>query len=440
MINARLYRAALVPFVIALAIAAFSLGARPLPLTSTLAPEAFEGTRALSQLQSLAARFPERRAGSSGDQALAAEVQHLLEGLGGTAGGGFSVHVRHLEGQTVDGERPLTTVIAQRPGSTDATPVLIVAHRDAAARGSVAELSGTAVLLELARVFATRETKRTIILASTSGGSGGDAGAAELARALPSPLDAAIVIGDVAGARVRKPMVVPFSDGLGSAPLQLQRTVSDAITQETGVDPGAPSALGQLAHLAFPMAAGEQGVLEAAGVPSVLVQASGEVGPSPTEPVSVERIEGLGRAVLGSVDALDGAPDISSAPQTGLVLARKTLPPWALRLLIGTLLLAPLIAVADGLARARRRRMPAGRWVLWTLTCALPFLCCAVFAYLLGAAWRGRRPHRAGAGERDGARRDGRRRAGGGDPHLPARVAAVGDAAAPAALGNASRP
>jgi hypothetical protein len=29
--------------------------------------------------------------------------------------------------------------------------------------------------------------------------------------------------------------------------------------------------------------------------------------------------------------------------------------------------------------------MPVGRWVLWTLTCALPFLSCALFAYLLGA-------------------------------------------------------
>ena len=44
----------------------------------------------------------------------------------------------------------------------------------------MAELSGTAALLELARVFAARETKRTIVLVSTSGGSGGDAGAAQL--------------------------------------------------------------------------------------------------------------------------------------------------------------------------------------------------------------------------------------------------------------------
>ena len=56
---------------------------------------------------------------------------------------------------------------------------MILAHRDASARGAEAELSGTAALLELARVFAARETQRTIVLVSTSGGSGGDAGAAD---------------------------------------------------------------------------------------------------------------------------------------------------------------------------------------------------------------------------------------------------------------------
>ena len=108
-------------------------------------------------------------------------MAQALEGLGGTAGGGFSVHTYTITGQTIAGERALRTVVAQRPGSTSATPIMILAHRDAAGVGgssSEAELSGTAALLELARVFATRATKRTIVLVSTSGGSGGDAAAA----------------------------------------------------------------------------------------------------------------------------------------------------------------------------------------------------------------------------------------------------------------------
>jgi Peptidase family M28 len=399
MLNGRLYRAAFVPFLFVLAIAAFSLGARPAPLTSTLAPDAFEGAPAFAELKTLAARFPQRRPGGSGDDGLAGYVTRTLEGLGAAAGGGFSVHGFRFQAQTIDGERTLTNVIALRPGSTSAAPILILAHRDAAAGGARAELSGTAALLELARVFAARETKRTIILASTSGGSGGAAGAAQLESEISQvqgaagestggrPLDAAIVLGDVAGTSTRRPLVVPFSDGVGSAPLQLQRTVAAAIAQEVVNNPGAPSALAQLAHLVFPMALGEQAVLNAAGVPAVLIQSSGERGPAPRQPVSMERLEGFGRAALSAVDALDTAGNVSPGMQTGLLLARKTMPMWVLRLLVLTLLLPALVAAVDGLARARRRRLAVGRWVLWTLSCALPFVSCALLACLLG--WLG---------------------------------------------------
>jgi len=389
MLNGRLYRVAFVPFLLVLAVAAFSLGPRPLPLTSTLAPDAFQGAPAFSELQSLAARFPDRRPGSSGDERLAAQIASTLKGLGGAAGGGFSVRTEHFSGQTIDGERQLTNVIAERPGSTSATPLLVLAHRDSAVGGSEAELSGTAALLELARVFAARETKRTIVLVSTSGGSGGDAAAAALvsdpaAFGLHGPFDAAIVLGDLAGTHARRPFVLPYSDGLGSAPLQLQRTVSEAIAQQVQVNPGSPSALGQLVHLVFPLAAGEQGVLNGGGLPAVLVQGSGELGPSPREAVSMERLQSFGRAVLSAVDALDTAPDISSTMQTGLLLRNQILPMWALRLLGITLLFPALITAVDALARMRRRRMPVGRWSLWTLSCALPFLTCALFAYVLG--------------------------------------------------------
>ncbi len=103
-------------------------------------------------------------------------------------------------------------------------------------------------------------------------------------------------------------------------------------------------------------------------------------------------MEGLGRAVLSAVDALDVAPDISSAPQAGVLVTPKVIPQWALRLLIGALLLGPLILAADGYARLRRRRGRTGekslrRGLGWVLSCALPFFLAAVFARLLG--WLG---------------------------------------------------
>jgi hypothetical protein len=395
MLNGRLYRASFVPFLLALAVAAFSLTARPLPLTSTLAPDAFQGDRAFGELKSLAAEFPNRRPGSQGDEELAARIAKTLEGLGGAGHGGFQVRVHHFEAPTIDGERMLSTVIAQRAGASGGTPIVILAHRDASARGSAAELSGTAALIELARVFAARETQRTIVLVSTSGGSGGDAGAMDFVAddSSPSaPADAAIVLGNVAGRQERKPFVVPYSDGFGSASELLQRTVAGALMQQLGGNPGAPSALGQIAHLAFPFATGEQGALNAEGLQSVLVQASSERTPAATEVVSEEGLEGFGRAALSSVDALDVAPDIAASKQTGVVIGRKTIPEWALRLLLAALLIPPLILAADGYARLRRRQGSDGdraiaRGLGWTVSCALPFFVAALFAKGLG--WLG---------------------------------------------------
>jgi len=400
MLNGRLYRVALVPFVLALALASFSLTARPLPLTSTLAPDAFEGAPALAELKSLATEFPNRRPGSPGDEELAARIAQMLEGLGAAGHGGFQVRTHRFQAQTIDGEKTLETVLAQRAGSSGsgATPIVILAHRDASATGAEAELSGTAALIELARVFAARETQRTIVLVSTSGGSGGDAGALDFAtgdQSQPPPLDAAIVLGDVAGVSEHKPFVVPYSDGFGSAPEELQRTMAGAIMQNLGGNPGAPSTIGQLAHLAFPFATGEQGPLNASDLPAVLVQVSGEATPPAKEAVSQEKLEGFGRAALSAVDALDAAPDVEATPETGLVLGRQVLPEWALRLLLATLLMPPLLLLADGYARLRRRRgsdrdRAMLRGLAWTASCALPFLVAAIFAKALG--WLGALP------------------------------------------------
>jgi hypothetical protein len=394
-LNGRIYRAAFLPLLFVLAIAGFSLADRPAPLTSNLAPDAFDGTRALAELKSLAARFPDRRPGSLGDRALAAYVAAQLRALGGTAGAGFAVAAHSMRAQTIEGSRTLTTIVARRPGTTGEQPIAIVAHRDAAsgrAGSDPAELSATAVLLELARVFAASETQRTIVLVSTSGGSGGNAGARDFAvhaaEWAGAPIDAALTLGDLAAPLDRAPFLASFSEAPGAAPALLTRTVSQAIAQQAGVTPAAPTLLDRLAQLSFPLAAGEQGPLLAHGVPTVLVQAGGELPPASNAAPDAARLEGLGRAVLAAVYALDAGPEISSGPETALPIQRKLLPEWAVRLLVAALLLPPLLTAGDGLARQRRRRQRSERslaaWMLWVGACGLPFLATALFAMLLG--------------------------------------------------------
>ncbi len=125
MLNGRIYRAAFLPLLGALVIAGFSLTGRTAPLTSNLTPQAFEGARAFATLQGLARRFPDRRPGGAGDQALAAYVAGTLRGFGNAATGGFAVSVHSFRAQTIDGERTLTTVIAQRPGTTGEAPIVV---------------------------------------------------------------------------------------------------------------------------------------------------------------------------------------------------------------------------------------------------------------------------------------------------------------------------
>jgi peptidase M28-like protein len=383
MLDPRIYRVGLVPVVLAIVVVAFSLGERPRPIRTTLAPDSFSATRAntglgdLGGLRRLVKDFPDRRPGGHDDDALAARVASLLRR------DRFKVHIRRFAGETVDGSRELQTVIADRPGRSNRR-IVVLAHRDAAHEGAAAELSGTAALLELGRVFRERVTNRTLTLVSTSGGSGGAAGAADFARHTGGPVDAILVLGDLGGTSLRKPYVVPWSNGLGAAPLDLRRTVEAALATEISGSPGGTRSVSQFARFAIPATTGEQGELLRRGLPAVLIQASGERGPKASDEVDPDELQAFGRGALRAINALDNGPDVGTKAEAEIVIQRKVLPGWAVRLLVGTLLLGPAFAVIDGFARARRRREPVVRWLGWVAAGALPFIATALFAALLG--------------------------------------------------------
>lgn len=388
MIDPRIYRAALVPVLFALVLLAFSLENRPQPMRTPLAPDAFQGERAFNRAyeagEGLADRFPDRRPGSDGDNRLAATVASQMRDAG------FRVRTVRHDANTIDGRRTLRTVIARRPGTID-EQIVVVAHRDAAGRRAEAELSGTAALLELTRIFgAPRQARHTLTLVSTSGGSGGAAGAAGLARQLDGlPVGAVLVLGDLASRNVRAPLVTPWSNALGGSPQRLRATVQEAVRVETGSGAGAPRALSQFARFAMPATFGEQGALLARGLPAVLLSIGGDIPPPASAPISRDRLEAFGRAALRSVTALDAAPAArpitAEASSRDLLTSRKIVPAWAITLFTGVLLLAVLMTAVDALAALLRRREPIALWVRWTLAGALPFLLAAVFAILLGA-------------------------------------------------------
>jgi hypothetical protein len=380
MLDARIYRAALVPVLLAVIVCAFSLQDQPAAIDTTLAPDAFSGPRTSRELQTLADAYPRRRAGDAADAALARRIADAFGGMEPA----YEVSTPGFRGETIDGERTLTTVLARQVGAPG-PELVVVAHRDAAGRGAAAELSGTAAMLELARIVAGGRLRRTVTFVSTSGGSGGAAGARDLVRRISrNPIDAVLVLGDLGSRRPRKPLSVAWSDGSELGPLRLRRTVDQAVRDEVATSPGAPSLAIQWTRLAFPGTVGEQGPLVAAGLPAVLLSASGERPPPADMPVDGNRVEAYGRAALRTLVALDEGPVVGAGPSRDVVTLRKVLPPWAVRLLIGSLLLAPLLVTVDGFARARRRRYPVSPWLGWIAAAAAPFALAAAFVTVLG--------------------------------------------------------
>ncbi len=390
MLDVRVYRAAFLPALVALFIAAFSLADRPAPATTPLAADAFDGERAFggraplrNSLNELGRAFPDRRVGTAGDTRLADRVAQTLERPDRTAGPGFRVS-RERVGD-------VETVIGVRPGLSSRR-IVVLAHRDSLNRPGLAELSATAALLELARVFRGRELRKTLVLVSTSGATDGFTGARAWAEEAEG-VDAVLVLGDMASTRVRKPWVVPWSLGADSPPLALQRTVENAVRAEAG-RPGGSRATAQWIRRALPFTVSEQGVIADASLPAVMIGATGERGPAAAAPVSERRLERFGRAALRAVSAIDtagpaqddrtpAAPAFDDGPH-GVVTMRNVLPDWSVRLLVGTLLLPAFLTALDGFFRVRRRRLAVRPWLIWLAAAGLPVLLAWLWARALG--------------------------------------------------------
>jgi hypothetical protein len=413
-LDLRVYRAAFLPALLAVFVVAFSLEGRPSPVRTRAVADAFDPSRAYGtpqvrdSLLELGKRFPERTPGSAGDAALADRVGDAFRSAG------FQVSSTRTQGRTVDGETDLETVVGVRPGLSSRR-IVVLAHRDALAAPGLAELSGTAALLELARIFRTRvppaeaeteergrprlvgrDLRKTLVLVSTSGGSGGAAGARAWARAQDARgIDGVLVLGDLASAKWHKPWVVPWSNGRKEPPLGWERTVEAAVRQEVGADPGGARASAQWARRALPLTVGEQGEVNREGLPGVLLQISGERGPARDAQVSRERFTEVGRGALRSVIALDEAGRRASGGDTrppfrggsdGIVTLRNVLPSWSVRLIVLCLLLPALLAALDAFFRARRHRLHAGAWVAWALAAGVGVPLAWIWLRVLGIA------------------------------------------------------
>ena len=273
MIELSVYRAAFVPALLAVVLAMFSLQDRPRALPQGLAADVlFDGRSAAVRAAAIAEQHPVRTAGSRGNRATAALVAARL------AKRGFRVQSDRFS----HAGRDLVNVVGRRAGGTR-RQIVVVAERDASvapdATGSAAD---TAALLELARVFEGRATRKTLVLASTDGSTLGEVGAIRLAEELGSPaqVDAVLVVSDLGSPTRRGPFLQAWSNDSRRAGIALQRTVADSIRQELDRSAEGSGAFGQLARLAFPVGVGAQGPLLERGFDAVRISGSGELPPT----------------------------------------------------------------------------------------------------------------------------------------------------------------
>lgn len=376
MIEPRVYRAAFLPAVLIAVIAAFSLQPLPEPLESDLAADVlFQGDPAAAVAREIVEEAPDRRPGTQGDAATADVVAAGFERAG------FETEVDRF---TASG-RALTNVIGRRSGASR-DQVVLVAPRDAA---SVPDLAGsatdTATLLELARALEGRASRKSLVLVSTDGSTLGNAGARRFAETAPDRgrIAAVLALSDL-GAPGGAPRLVAWSNDDARVGLGLERTATEALRGEIEDAAGTEGLVSQLAHLALPLGIGAQGVLLESGIDAVRFSGTGELPPSNGGgEVDSERLAALGRAMLQTVAAIDSGPPLERGPDTYLIVAGNIVPEWAVSLLTLALILPALIASVDALARARRRREPVGRWMVWVAAGIAPFALGLGVAFLL---------------------------------------------------------
>jgi hypothetical protein len=371
-IEPRLYRAAFLPALLAIVVAAFSLENRPRGVPQGLPADVlFEGTLASSTVGAIVHDAPDRRAGRPGDARTARRVASAFRRFG------FQTTVQRFE---EDGHE-LTNVIGRRPGLSR-REVVLLASRDALsvpdATGSAAD---TAALMEVARVLEGRATRKTVVLASVDGGSLGDGGARRFVKTMHDPalVDGVLVLSNMGAPRSHGPLLVDWSNDADRGSLGLRKTATDSLRNELGTD-GGPTATppAQLGRLAFPVGLGPQGALLELGVPALRLSGSGERAPPRSqrdaEDVRDGRYGELGRSALRFLSALDAArrpPE--HGPRSYLLAGGGVVPDWALLALAATLILPALVTTIDALARASRRGEHVLEWLVWAVAGMFPF-------------------------------------------------------------------
>jgi hypothetical protein len=362
-LNARLVRVAFVvvaPAFLALVFSVSQTGTLPPPQLEPV----FDSSAAATLASQLTTIHPSRVPGTVDDENAGRWYRETISSFG------FTTEEDIWQDDLPDlGTVELRNLVTVVPGRSE-NAILVVAHRDnnGAGKASGDNASGTAALIELARGFAPQETApaprpdRTLVLVSTDAGAYGGAGAARFADVSPFADDAvaAIVLDGVGGEG--RPRIAIAGDAPRSPAPALVRTAFVRIREQTGVAPALPAVPTQLVDLGLPYAAGEQGRFLAQGIASITLTTSESADPNvpvgdSSAPLSVRRLEELGRAAESLVGSIDASGPTFRTPDS-IFFRDRVASGWAARLTLVIATVPFALGVLDLLVRARRRRLP----------------------------------------------------------------------------------
>jgi hypothetical protein len=393
--DGRIYRLAFLPALIVIVAVMFSLQSTPAPLEAGVSASAFDEQAAATNARQIVERAPDRTPGSGGDSAAADLV---TERFGEVHGGELSEQSfsGSFDGDDVD----LKNVILVLPGESERQLVLIAQRDSARGPGAATSAAATGALLEIADNFSGTRHQKTLVFVSTDGDSDGATGTREFAKhyAALHLVDSAIVIAQPGASEPQQPFVIPWSEGQNSTAIQLVRTATRAVEEQTHSSAGMEGWFAGLMRLALPSGLGEQAPLVADGIDAVTITSAGERPLPPAQDsagsLSASTLGKFGRATLDVVDALDvSASPPEHGPGTYLVSGGNLVPGWGPALLALALLLPAALVAIDGFGRAWRRGQAGAGTIGWALGRTLPFLAVLLFAYLLSLIGIASRPH-----------------------------------------------
>jgi len=368
-INGRSVRGTLLLVALPLLVAAFTV-TRPAALPAPALPPLFDADSAAELAGQLARDHPDRVPGSAGAARAADWFSRQLALYGFPAR--RDTWREHVPGLGDVALRNVSAVISGRSPET----IVVMANRDTDGSGPGASdnASGTAALIELARVYAAPDTstgrarpEHTIVLVSTDAGSWGALGALRFATTSPYRDRLLAVVSLRALASEAEPRLAIAGDAPLSPAATLVRTAAVRVLEQAGEEPARASALRQLAQLGFPVALGEQAPFVARGVPSLTLGTTSSASASGFDDTAdrlgdervLARYGQLGRAAESLVVSLDGGLELGgSGGRSYLYLGERIVRGWTVQLVLISLLVPFLVGAVDLFARLRRRRIP----------------------------------------------------------------------------------